>query len=281
MSAITVAVDDSWKADEPARPAALLKGGTRGLEIQIDAAATVDAIADALIRRLDEAPDFFRGNDVRVRVIDGALPAGCLARLDDITVRYGLQIVEVGPFRKPEPEPEAAMPSAPIAIAAVDHHGGFAPAPAPPAKPAGSPPPLALLGASDPIVDVTADVADDVEPQGVRMVAGPIRSGVVLEHDGDLVIAGDVNPGADVRAGGNIVVLGRLRGVVHAGITRDRAFILALQLEPQQLRIGRQVARSAASDKSSDAVEIAYLTEQQIVVERYLGKLPRGLATSI
>src|SRR6187431_2824534 len=83
------------------RPAAILKGGPRGLEIIIDRGAAVDAIAAALTRRLEEAPGFFRGSDVRVR-IDGALPAGCLGRLEEIATQFELAIVEVGP-RKPRP----------------------------------------------------------------------------------------------------------------------------------------------------------------------------------
>ena len=107
-----------------------------------------------------------------------------------------------------------------------------------------------------------------------------MRSGVILEHEGHLVVFGDVNPGAEVRATGNIIVLGRLRGTAHAGIGQDVGFILGLRLEPQQLRIGRKVARSGDGDAPNDA-EIAFSTGDGIVVERYSGKLPRNLATSI
>ena len=94
------------------------------------------------------------------------------------------------------------------------------------------------------------------------------------------VLFGDVNPGAEIRATGNIVVLGRLRGTAHAGIGQDVGFILALRLEPQQLRIGRKVARSG-EDMRAVEPEIAFLTDDKIVVERYQGKLPRNLASSI
>src|SRR5262245_10791066 len=95
-----------------ARPPAILKGGPRGLEILVDGGAAVDAIGAALTRRLEEAPGFFRGNDVRVR-IEGAIPAGCLARLEEIAARFELAIVEVGP-RKPRPAEGAAPVSAPV-----------------------------------------------------------------------------------------------------------------------------------------------------------------------
>ena len=116
---------------------------------------------------------------------------------------------------------------------------------------------------------------------GTRLVVGPVRSGVILDHAGHLIVFGDVNPGAEVRAEGNIVVLGRMRGTAHAGIGQDVGFILALRLEPQQLRIGRMVARAADSDGPPSDAEIAYATGASIVVERYQGRLPRSLATSI
>jgi len=56
------------------------------------------------------------------------------------------------------------------------------------------------------------------------MVVGPVRSGVVLEHTGHLIVVGDVNPGAEIRAEGNIVVLGRLRGIAHAAIGRAASY---------------------------------------------------------
>lgn len=117
--------------------------------------------------------------------------------------------------------------------------------------------------------------------EGTRLVIGPVRSGVILEHEGHLFIFGDVNPGAEVRATGNIIVLGRLRGTAHAAIGQDVGFILALRLEPQQLRIGRRVTRAGDDAAPPPDAEIAYLAGDAIVVERYTGKLPKNLATSI
>ena len=117
-------------------------------------------------------------------------------------------------------------------------------------------------------------------PPGPRLVIGPVRSGVIVDHPGHVIIIGDVNPGAEVRAGGSILVLGRLRGVAHAAIGRDAGFIIALTLSPQQLRIGRMVARAGDADRPSDGAEIAYVTGEAIVVERFIGRLPSGLAAA-
>jgi septum site-determining protein MinC len=118
-------------------------------------------------------------------------------------------------------------------------------------------------------------------PQGPRLVIGPVRSGVIVDHTGHVIVIGDVNPGAEVRAEGSIIVLGRLRGVAHAAIGREAGCIIALSLQPQQLRIGRMVARAGDADRPSGGAEIAYATGETIVVERFLGRLPSGLAASM
>jgi septum formation inhibitor MinC len=302
----------------PEVPAAILRGTARGLEVIVDGSASVAAIVSDVMKRLDEAPAFFRGSDVRIRVEDGPLPAGCLARLDEIMAMFELRIVEVTaskrstslPANDPDrvPEVNLASGSAPFEDESPTHAN---------AKPLGLRPALApgltdvdMPAAIEPtLLDVLADleatVGDDspsfdeptqtaaplqlaatpeipLEPTtGTRIVVGPVRSGVILEHFGNLIIFGDVNPGAEVRATGNIVVLGRLRGTAHAGIGQEVGFILALHMEPQQLRIGRKVARSAPDDIPSSVPEIAYGTGDSVVVERYLGKLPRNLATSL
>lgn len=292
------------------RPAALLRGGARGLEFLIWGRATVEAIAAALCTRLAEAPAFFRGNSVRVRVEDGPLPPGCLGRLDDIAARFELRILEVGPAKTARTEPEAApqlaagssgiasplstADTAPVTTTELPREASpdASAAPATPAVPA--PPTLVAVplaaepsaAAAEPTAPAAAEpmaqeLLERLPPGETRIVVGPVRSGVILDHPGNLVVVGDVNPGAEVRAERNIIVLGRLRGIAHAGIGRSYGFILALKLEPQQLRIARQVARAGDADGPAAAAEIAYVTSNKIVVERYAGKLPLGLGNSM
>jgi septum formation inhibitor MinC len=313
-------------ADAP--PAAVLRGTARGLEVVVDSTAALADITAAMVRRLVEAPGFFKGSDLRVRFDHGKLPAGYLAQLDELAVSYDLRIVEVTPA-KPDKEPKAKTPTLSVtagdadAVPVMGLAAGSAPSPAfEDEAPTNSnaqitrlpaPTDLAepvMLADSDlelaetedlpgPDTVGTAETFDEPTqtvapvqlaaspelPQrndpGTRVVMGPVRSGVILEHFGHLIIFGDINPGAEVRASGNIVVLGRLRGTAHAGIGQDVGFILALRLEPQQLRIGRQVARAADSDTPASEPELAYGTGDSIIVERYQGKLPRNLATSI
>jgi septum site-determining protein MinC len=290
----------------PVGPAALLRGTARGLEMVVDARASAAAMITALEKRLGEAPAFFRGSDVRVQVEAGPLASGCLAQLDDLAMRFELRIIEVvavkpAPVAVPEAlpsKPNMAHGSAPnpfeeeaptilaaaATIAAIEY-----PKSAEPMMLADT-----ELTELEPIGEsfdeptqtsiprtLAATAETELATEGTRLFVGPVRSGVIMDHEGHLVVFGDVNPGAEVRATGNIVVLGRLRGTAHAGIGQDMGFILALRLEPQQLRIGRMVVRAPDSDTPASEAEIAYATGESIVVERYQGRLPRNLATSI
>ncbi|HEX7841393.1 MAG TPA: septum site-determining protein MinC [Kofleriaceae bacterium] len=392
--------------DSPVEPAAnvSLKGTTRGLEILISGTPSAVALGARLTELLAEAPGFFAGSHARI-AIDGVLPVGALACLEEVAARFELRIVELGPVTRrsrgelapvpsaapvlppipplpaalavsddvPRPElaeagsiagdvvgTDGAQPSAsgdsapgegsPIVIAgdaaakvasapveagdaagkaasapveAGDAAGKAASAPveagdaagkaalasmepgdaaakaalaskeagdaaakaasAPSSVAPGDPGLLAALaavlvaaGGGDP-----AAAAADEGPVGPRLVIGPIRSGRIVDHTGHLIVIGDVNPGAEVRAEGSIIVLGRLRGVAHAAIGRDAGCIIALSLQPQQLRIGRMVARAGDADRPSGGAEIAYATGETIVVERFLGRLPSGLAASM
>lgn len=134
-----------------------------------------------------------------------------------------------------------------------------------------------------PVPDLPEDAGPGpaTDPQGARRtltVHRTLRSGSSLRFDGDLVIAGDVNPGAEVQATGNVLVLGRLRGVVHAGCQGDEsAFILAFELAPTQVRIARAIAVAPKRPSSGDAFfpEVATVSDGQVVLEPYRGRLRR------
>jgi septum site-determining protein MinC len=91
-----------------------------------------------------------------------------------------------------------------------------------------------------------------------------IRSGVEIRHEGTVVIRGDVNPGGSVVADGDILVWGRLRGIVHAGARgNNESIIMALEMEPTQIRIGDYVARSPESPPEFYP-EVAYVSPEGI-----------------
>jgi len=190
-----------------------------------------------------------------------------------------------GPSQRLVGPPELAVVDALAEIALADLTR--AAAVAPPGDVAAAPVPSAAVdpaaaeAAAAAAIEAAAAALVAAMPPGPRLVVGPVRSGVIVDHPGHVIVLGDVNPCAEVRAAGSIIVLGRLRGVAHAAIGRDAGFIVALSLAPQQLRIGRMVARAGDANRPSDGAEIAYVTGKTIVVERFTGRLPRGLAASM
>jgi len=117
-----------------------------------------------------------------------------------------------------------------------------------------------------------ADIPSKLEP--VKPVADgtnalylsqTIRSGVEIRHTGSVVITGDVNPGGVIISDHDIVIWGCLRGVAHAGAEGDRSCrIMALQMQPTQLRIADMVARSSLQTPDHLQPEVAYLTSEGI-----------------
>lgn len=99
---------------------------------------------------------------------------------------------------------------------------------------------------------------------------GNLRSGQVLESETSIIIMGDVNPGARIVSKGNIIVLGSLKGTVFAGATGNtNSFVLALDMNPVQIRIGDTIARSPDKPVKSAPKEtkIAFWEEGNIYIE--------------
>lgn len=96
-----------------------------------------------------------------------------------------------------------------------------------------------------------------------------LRSGAEIRHPGSVVIVGDLNPGSLVVAAGDILIWGRLRGVAHAGSGgNSQCMIMALQMEPTQIRIADAVARAPANSPERYYPEVAYVTPQGIRITR-------------
>ncbi|MBQ7286747.1 MAG: hypothetical protein IJW73_03195 [Candidatus Gastranaerophilales bacterium] len=86
-----------------------------------------------------------------------------------------------------------------------------------------------------------------------------LRSGQVLEADGNVVIIGDCHPGSEVRALGDITVWGVLSGIAHAGCKGNiNAKVRALKMNAVQLRIGNCYSRRP------DGTNIPYILRSTI-----------------
>lgn len=105
----------------------------------------------------------------------------------------------------------------------------------------------------------------------ISSVCRIVRSGQVLQVEGDLLLIGDVNPGGTVMAGGNIFIMGALRGIAHAGCYGNSdAVISASLMKPMQLRINDLVNRAPDQHEAGNEMECAFIDqkENQIVIDR-------------
>lgn len=105
-----------------------------------------------------------------------------------------------------------------------------------------------------------------------KIYHGTVRSGQILEHDGDIVVIGDVNFGGQVLASGDIYVMGTLRGLAHAGCRgNEQAIIAAVFFQPTQLRIHDVISRSPDNREyqiTETEMEFAYLRDRQMAVDK-------------
>ena len=99
---------------------------------------------------------------------------------------------------------------------------------------------------------------------------GNLRSGQVLDVETSIIIIGDVNAGAKVVSKGNVVILGSLKGNVYAGSSGNvNAFVVALDMDPMQIRIADTIARSPDKPykKQSKETKIAFWEDGNIYIE--------------
>ncbi len=99
---------------------------------------------------------------------------------------------------------------------------------------------------------------------------GNLRSGQVLDVETSIIIIGDVKAGAKVVSKGNVIILGALRGNVYAGSAGNHdAFVVALDMEPMQIRIADTIARAPDKPKKKQPKEtkIAFWEDGNIYIE--------------
>ena len=129
------------------------------------------------------------------------------------------------------------------------------------------------------IIEAIEEITDSQPFPGIKegitkFIKTTIRSGQLIEFDGNVVVLGDVNPGGVVTAKGNIIVLGSLRGVANAGSDgNEDSIVAAFSLQPTQLRIANTIARKPDGEmRPPKWPEIAKICEKSVVIEPYLLK---------
>lgn len=239
------------------------------IHLTLDENASFEALREAVRDTFNATPDRFRGRDARLELGGRALDLFDLRRLSHVLKdEFGIHVaglycqqeslvryaerelkVRVYPNRPEVIEPDVV--EEPVVETAVE------------------------------TVEVEAEERAEAFDAGTRVltIQHGLRSGQVIHYSGDVMVYGDVNPGAEVVADGNVLVMGALKGMVHAGSNGDdSAIVMAFDLRPTQLRIGRRIA--FPTDSPNRAVEsyspqVAWVRGEDIVVEPYRGKLPQ------
>ncbi|MGK7890281.1 MAG: septum site-determining protein MinC [Leptolyngbyaceae cyanobacterium] len=106
-----------------------------------------------------------------------------------------------------------------------------------------------------------------------------VRSGVDIRHPGTIIVLGDVNPGGRIIADGDVIIWGRLRGIAQAGASGNPdCLIMALRMDPTQIRIANLVARAPENPPSEYSPEVAYATTNGIRITKAstFAKMPYG-----
>jgi septum site-determining protein MinC len=219
-----------------------IKGIKDGLLVTVNGGGAWAETAPALMTRIDQSADFFRGARLSLDVGPRAINAADLGQLRDTLSERNVSLV--------------AVLSESVATTRAAQALGLK---------------IALAAAPPPSVQDRIDAEADPEElrEDAVLVRRTMRSGRSVRHAGNVVVLGDVNPGAEIIASGDVIVWGRLRGVVHAGAEGDTsAVVCALDLAPTQLRIAGHIAVSPPQ-KGQPIPEMARVKDGQIVAERW------------
>ncbi len=108
-----------------------------------------------------------------------------------------------------------------------------------------------------------------LDMMNARFYKGNLRSGQVMDFESGVVVLGDINPGAKISSNGNIVIIGALKGTAYAGANgNENAFVIALSMNPMQLRIGDVLGRSSDSPEENEkGPQIAFVEDGNIYIE--------------
>lgn len=84
----------------------------------------------------------------------------------------------------------------------------------------------------------------ELEEFPTKYIKQTMRSGQVINYEGNVVIIGDCHPGCEITAFGDITVWGVLSGIAHAGSAgNQKAKVRALKMNAIQLRIANCYSR--------------------------------------
>jgi septum site-determining protein MinC len=222
----------------------------------------MDAVAEQLGGKVDQAPDFFRNTPV---VIDLSGLPGEAADVEFpmlVGLMRGYGMIPVG-VRGGTPRQHEAAKAMELAILgeAFMRRARSSADPKPAAKPAQPSRREATPAAK----------AQAPSPGGFLLITRPVRSGQrVYASGGDLSVVAPVSSGAELMADGNIHVYGPLRGRAMAGMKGNlTARIFCQDLQAELISVGGhyRVSENIPPDVKGAPVQI-YLDEEVLCIEK-------------
>ncbi len=101
---------------------------------------------------------------------------------------------------------------------------------------------------------------------------GSLKNKEVLETENSIIVLGDVYPGSAVISARNVIILGGLYGEAYAGGNgQEGAFVAALEMEPERIKIGdfkyRPGKQSKWGIRPKVQPKIAYVKNGKITFE--------------
>lgn len=126
------------------------------------------------------------------------------------------------------------------------------------------------------------NVRAEYEKNDICFFKGSIINEEMIDCKKDVVIIGDVNPGCSVISNGNIFIFGGLYGEAYAGVADPEDMpsgkvIMALEMEPEELKIGTMFYQPAKKNKwgikAKISPQVAYVSNDKINIEPYTKEL--------
>ena len=110
-------------------------------------------------------------------------------------------------------------------------------------------------------------------PDDGQFFKGSLKNNEVIETDNSIIVLGDVYPGSAIISAKNIIILGGLYGEAYAGGNgSEGAFVAALEMEPERIKIGDFKYKSGTkqskwSIRPKVQPKIAFVKNNKIIFE--------------
>jgi septum site-determining protein MinC len=242
-----------------------LKAGAFTLPVMRLLGTDMDAVAQELGAKVEQAPDFFRNTPVVVDL--SQLPQGSgdveFPQLVGLLRGYGMIPVGVRGGDGAQNQAAEAMELAILGDAFVRRARGGAP----------RPPSQSARQTTDPAVPRGEPAVTDSQTSAAAftLITRPVRSGQrVYAAGGDLSVVASVSSGAELMADGNIHVYGPLRGRAMAGLKGNvgaRIFCQDLQAELISVAGHYRVSENIPAGLRGQPVQI-FLDHDVLRIER-------------